>query len=202
MYNVDGFLFEDEATAQIARKEEEGIRFIKERTALNNHEVVLKLYKKLLEQELFVTPVGIRFMTELQNVLLTSNYIPRDEIPGIPVKATSSVQGAEKVMTEDKNTTVEKVVVKTEKVETDRYKKRFYVATFFAIIFAVSVMGMFLIMEISGNNTTIINYKDKILNEYSSWEAELKTEEERLEKWEALLEERENALREEMNGGE
>ena len=195
MYNVDGFLFEDEATAQIARKEEEGIRFIKERTALNNPEVVLKLYNKLLEQELFVTPVGIRFMTELQNILLSSNYISREEIPCIPVKAVKSSGG------EDKAATVEKVVVKTEKVETDRYKKRFHIATFFAIIFAVSVMGMFLIMEISGNNTTIINYKDKILNEYSSWEAELKTEEERLEKWEELLEERENALREQMNGG-
>ena len=42
---------------------------------------------------------------------------------------------------------------------------------------------------------------DKILNEYSTWESELKTEEERLDKWEALLEERENALREQMNGG-
>ena len=51
MINVDGFLFEDEETAQLARKEEEGIRFIKERTALTNPEVVLKLYKKLLEQE-------------------------------------------------------------------------------------------------------------------------------------------------------
>ena len=65
MYNVDGFLFEDEATAQMARKEEEGIRFIKERSALDNPEVVMKLYKKLLEQKLFVTPVGIRFMVEL-----------------------------------------------------------------------------------------------------------------------------------------
>ena len=95
-----------------------------------------------------------------------------------------------------------KANIKTEKVETSRYKKRFHVATFFAIIFAISVVGMFVIMEMSGNNTTIINYRDKILNEYSSWEAELKTEENRLKEWEALLEERENALREEMNSGE
>ena len=94
MINVDGFLFEDEETAQIARKEEEGIRFIKERTALNNPEVVLKLYKKLLEQELFVTPVGIRFLTELQNILLTSVYIAREEIPPIPVKVATPVEKA------------------------------------------------------------------------------------------------------------
>ena len=49
MYTIDGFIFEDEETAKIARKEEEGIRFIKERTALDNPEVALKLYKKLLQ---------------------------------------------------------------------------------------------------------------------------------------------------------
>ena len=83
MYTVDGFIFEDEEMAKIARKEEEGIRFIKQRTALDNPEVVLKLYNKLLEQELFVTPVGIRFLTELQNILLTSVYIAREEIAPI-----------------------------------------------------------------------------------------------------------------------
>ena len=200
MYNVDGFLFEDEATAQMARKEEEGIRFIKERTALNNPEVVLKLYNKLIEQELFVTPVGVRFLTELQDILLSSNYIPRDEIQGIPVKEANSTAGDGKNSSEE-NKTVEKVVVKTEVVESDRYKKHFQIASFLAIVFACSILGMFIVMEISGNNTTIINYRDKILNEYSTWESELKTEEERLDKWEALLEERENALREQMNGG-
>ncbi|MBQ3558516.1 MAG: hypothetical protein IJA07_03250 [Agathobacter sp.] len=207
MINVDGFLFEDEATAQIARKEEEGIRFIKERTALNNPEVVLKLYKKLLEQELFVTPVGIRFLTELQNILLTSVYIAREEIPPIPVKATESAKA------EEPATPVEKVVQKpveavkkvNKKVDDKvggSYKKPFYVALFFAIVLGVSVLGMFAINAISGNNINIINYREQLLNEYAGWEAELKTEEERLEKWEALLEKRENQLREDMNGGE
>ena len=188
MYNVDGFLFEDEATAQIARKEAEGIRFIKTRTPLDNPEVVLNLYNKLLEQELFTTPVGVRFLTELQDILMRSSDISFEAIAAIPVKSVDSLEEMPSVKT------VEKVVVKTETVESERYKKRFHVATFFAVVFAVSVIGMFLIMEISGNNTTIINYRDKILNEYSSWQADLKAEEERLEEWEAQLEERENAL--------
>ena len=154
MINVDGFLFEDEATAQIARKEEEGIRFIKERTALNNPEVVLKLYKKLLEQELFVTPVGIRFLLELQDILLASVYISREEIPPIPVK-TLEVEKKAKV--------VEKVVERSGK----DYKKPYYVSLFFAVVFAVSVLGMFIINAVSGNNVNIINYREEILNEYS-----------------------------------
>lgn len=209
MINVDGFLFEDEETAQLARREEEGIRFIKERTALDNPEVVLRLYKKLLEQELFVTPVGVRFLTELQNILLTSVYIARDEIPPIPVKAVD-VKIEEQAVSENvvqkpaekaKKTSASQVSKKTANASGD-YKKPFYVALFFAIVMGVSVLGMFAINAISGNNINIINYREQLLNEYSSWEAELKTEEERLEKWEELLEQRENQLREEMNGGE
>ena len=192
MINVDGFLFEDKEMAQLARKEEEGIRFIKERTALDNPEVVLKLYKKLLEQELFVTPVGIRFLTELQNILLTSVYIARDEIPPIPVKMQELTQK------EEPTTPIAKVDKKVE----GNYKKAFYVALTCAIILGVSVIGMFVINAISGNNVNIINYREELLNEYSGWEAELEEEEERLKNWESSLEERENQFREQMNGGQ
>lgn len=206
MINVDGFLFEDEETAQIARKEEEGIRFIKQRTALDNPEVVLKLYKKLLEQELFVTPVGIRFLTELQNILLTSVYIARDEIPSIPVKALEDVQKAASGTPVEKSTQKsEEIGTKNKKVDSkaaDAYRKKFLVATFCAIILGVSVIGMFVINAISGNNVNIINYREQLLNEYSDWEAELKTEEERLERWEETLEQREEQFREQLNNGQ
>lgn len=197
MINVDGFLFEDEETAQLARKEEEGIRFIKQRTALDNPEVVLKLYKKLLEQELFVTPVGVRFLTELQNILLTSVYIAREEIPPIPVRSVE-------VAKEEVRTPVAAPMKEEKKIikeKADGYKKPFYVATFFAVIFGISVLGMFIINAISGNNVNIINYREQLLNEYSSWEAELKTEEERLDRWEETLEQREEQFREQMNNG-
>ena len=202
MINVDGFLFENEETAQLARKEEEGIRFIKQRTALDNPEVVLKLYKKLLEQELFVTPVGIRFLTELQNILLTSVYIARDEIPPIPVKATEVIQKAESAKSAETGKQQVEAGNRVENKITGDYKKSFYVATFFAVVFAVSVLGMFIINAISGNNINIINYREKILNEYSGWEAELESEAERLQNWEKSLEQREEQFRDQINSGQ
>ena len=199
MINVDGYLFEDEELAQLAQKEEEGIRFIKERTALNNPEVVFRLYKKLLEQGLFVTPVGIRFLTELQNILLTSVYIPREEIPPIPVKNNVVIQKSEAVNPSEE--------VKKEKKKADRkgsvdYRKPFLVSTFTAVILGASIIGMFVINAISGNNVNIINYREQLLNEYSGWEAELKEEEERLKDWEESLEQREEQLREQLNNGQ
>ena len=83
MINVGGFLFEDETIAAQAKKEEEGILFIKEKSSLSNPEVVFKLYKTVLQQKLFVTPVGLRFLMELQSVLMESSSIPKEEIPAI-----------------------------------------------------------------------------------------------------------------------
>lgn len=194
MYNIDGFLFEDEATAELAKKEEEGIRFIKERTALDNPEVVLKLYNKFLEQNLFVTPVGIRFMTELQNVLLGSPFISREEIA--PLKVSTMVIKKEvppEELEPEKKGPVAKVKKVTQKVDEKvegNYKKPFYVALFFVLIFAFSVVGMFVITKVSGNNVNILNYRNEILNEYSSWEAQLQEKEAELKAWEAELEAR------------
>ena len=187
MYNVDGFLFEDEAMAELAKKEEEGVRFIKERTALNNPEVVFKLYKKLLEQELFVTPVGQRFLVELQNVLLSSGYIPSADIPPIKVAKIES----QKV---EQERPVQKVTKKIEKKVGGEYRKPFYVALFFAVVFGVSVIGMFFINELSSNSVTILNYREEIINEYAGWEVELQEKEAELREREKALKEREEAM--------
>ena len=195
MYNVDGFLFEDEATAELAQNELEGIRFIKERTPLDNAEVVMKLYKKLLDQKLFVTPVGVRFMVELQNILLASNYIPRAKIPSIEV---SSMVLKKELTPEEaelaKKGPVAKAKKAAKKVDAKvegNYKQPFYIALFFAIVFAVSVVGMFVITKVSGNNVNILNYRNEILNEYSQWEQQLQEKEAELKAWEVELESRE-----------
>ena len=187
MYNVDGFLFENETMAELAKKEEEGIRFIKERTALDNPEVVLKLYNKLLEQNLFVTPVGQRFLVELQNILLSSNYIAKEDIAPIKIAAPELPEPEPKQP-------VKKVAKKIDKKVGGEYKKPFYIALFFAIVFGMSIIGMFLINEISGNSVNIINYRNEILNEYSSWEAEFKAKEAELKEREKALEEREEVI--------
>lgn len=251
MFNVNGFLFEDEATAELARKEVERILFFREHMDLNNPEVVFKLYKKILKDEYFVTPVGIRFLVELQNALFSYEQIPREEIPGIPVVAIAlktkenmpeaevdgetivageadehaqsqdektehagaadetSVAEGDGVSKDDssevkkenaKNTKAKEkaskaaknrnAVKKTSRKD-DGYKKPFYVALFFAIVFAVSVAGMFVITELSENNVNILNYRNEILNEYSTWEAQLKEKEAELAEWEEELEKRE-----------
>lgn len=199
MINVGGFLFEDEATAAQAKKEEEGVRFIKEKSALNNPEVVLKLYKTVLQQNLFVTPVGLRFLMELQSYLMASPSVNNEDIPALDTAAfLKAVEVPEKTGDIDKKTAqrkrkpVQKLNARAAK--DGSYKQAFYVTLFFAIVFGISVLGMFAIAELSNDNVTIINYREKLINQYEQWEKELQAEEDRLKDWEEELSEREAAL--------
>lgn len=198
MINVGGFLFEDEATAARARKEEEGIRFIKDKTSLNNPQVVYKLYMTLLQQNLFETPVGFRFLAELRDFIVNSNIVPEDQIPPLDTSAFVKTVVVEKeipVQEPPKKEAAPKKKRASATKESGSYKTAFHVTLFFAIIFGLSVLGMFVIAELSDNNVNILNYREEIINEYEQWEVELKEKETQLRDWEEQLSEREEALK-------
>ena len=199
MINVSGFLFEDEEMAAQARKEEEGVRFIKEKSSLKSQEAVLKLYTTLLQQKLFVTPVGLRFLMELQGALLSSGMKKED----IPVLDVASFVPAPKVEEKKRPARtraprnsfhpVQKMNTRVE--QGSGYKKAFHVALFFAIVFGLSVVGMFVIAEVSSNNVNIINYEEKLIDKYEHWSSELKEKEQQLKQWEKELEKLDKELK-------
>ena len=187
MINVSGFLFEDEEVAAQARREEEGVRFIKEKSSLKSTEAVLKLYTTILQQNLFQTPVGLRFLMELQGMLLDSG-MNKDEIPVLDV-ALSAKQSKPR----QKFHPVKRLNSKVE--SGGGYKQAFYVALFFAIVFGISVVGMFVIAEVSSNNINIINYEEKLIDKYEQWHNDLEDKEQQLKDWEKELNQREEALK-------
>lgn len=199
MINVSGFLFEDEEIAAQARREEEGVRFIKEKSSLKSTEAVLKLYTTILQQNLFQTPVGLRFLMELQGMLLNSG-MNKEEIPTLDVASfVAAPQVEDKKFSAKKREPRQKLhPVKNlnSKVESSGgYKQAFYVALFFAIVFGLSVIGMFVIAEVSSNNVNIINYEEKLIDKYEQWHNDLKDKEEQLKDWEKELNKREDALK-------
>lgn len=196
MQIIDGFTFENEELATLAKKEEEGILYITEHTSLNNPNVVYNLYTKLVEQKLFTTPAGIRFLIKLQNLLYEADEIPDEDIPPIPAEdfmkavtvAEASETAAEAVEKTERKT-------KPEEAKSDSfYKKAYHVSLFFAIIFAISVVGMFIITKLSSNNINILNYREEIINEYAEWEESLKEKEASLKEREMLIEKKEAEL--------
>ena len=59
---IAGFVFENEAEAEQAAKEAEGVKYIKSKTDMDNPEMVLQIYNKIIRQKLFETAVGFTYL--------------------------------------------------------------------------------------------------------------------------------------------
>jgi len=200
MYKVEGYEFETKKQAELAQKEAEGVHYIKNQTVMKDPELVLDLYNKLVTREVFVTPIGIGFLRELQEYLHTTPYIRKESIMPIPVyrpepvaeenpKEERKIQQQAKKRMEEKA----KVVRQDQRRKNRDYKMLFHVSTFFAVIFAAGIVGMFVITFLSGNNVNIMNYESSVIDKYETWESELQEREQRILERERELEEQEGA---------
>lgn len=191
-YEAVGFAFPDEKMMEKALKESEGIRYVKSSADLTDPQVVFKVYRQMVSQRLFETPVGYAFLYELQEYLWTNPAISNDSIPPIPVAAprqvpaapgvrarTEQTQGAPRVRTEVRT----KIVHKTEVKNVD-YKIKFKACMSVCVVLLLIVIGMFAVTATSGN-INIINYENALIEKYENWETQLKEREEKLKGREA-----------------
>ena len=72
---VEGFLFANEAEAAQARKEAEGVKYVKEKAQMDDPEMVLRIYNKMIQQRLFDTAVGYSYLKDLQEYLQSIPFI-------------------------------------------------------------------------------------------------------------------------------
>ena len=187
MYQVQGYEFETKEQADLARHEIDTIRYIRSNSRMDDPDVVLALYNKLVLKEIFVTPVGFDFLHRLQEYLYTIPYIKREDVLPIPVYRSEPVKAKDEreereivKRAEKRQAQKQKVVEKHQKKEERDYRKLFHISTFFAVVFAIAVVFMFAITMISKDNVTILNYENAIVDKYEKWEKELDEREEAL----------------------
>ena len=169
MYKVRGYAFESLEQAQIAQKEVEKIRYIRSKTKMDDPDAVLQIYRKLILQDVFETPVGIEFLKGLQEYLHTIPYIKYEDVLS-PVHIPES------------------------EAHPHIYRRKYHRSLFFAIVFAIVIGSMFVITYVSGDNVTILNYENAIIDKYENWEQKLDTREKKLDQREAELKVREKKL--------
>lgn len=160
---VDGFLFEDEDMLKEAKKEAEGVRYMKARVDLQYPDRVLQIYRRMIEQNMFQTQIGYAYLSELQDYLNTMPQISNDDVPPIPVHMTVRVS--------DASGTTE--VLREENVKSRRAFRWSVVINFFA---AAVILVMFAI-AMSSSSPTVLNYENELQNKYASWEQELQERE-------------------------
>ena len=190
-YEAVGFAFPDEKMMEKALKEAEGIRYVKNSADLTDPQVVFNVYRQMVNQRLFETPVGYSFLYELQENLWTNPAISNDTIPHIPVAAVSKYAPAAqraraeqppsvpRIRTEVKT----KIVHKTEVKNVD-YKIKFKACMSVCAVLLLIVIGMFAVTATSGN-INIVNYENALIEKYEHWETQLNEREEKLREREA-----------------
>lgn len=162
-FTVDGFSFDNEDLYKEAKKEAEGVRYMKSRVNLQYPDRVLTIYQRMIAQRMFQTQIGYAYLHELQDYLYTMPQIPNDEIPPIPVRSTVKVA--------DAAGTTE--ALREENKKSQRAFRWSVIINFFA---AAVILVMFAI-AMSSSSPTVLNYEKKIQNKYAAWEQELEERE-------------------------
>lgn len=170
---IDGFYFDDADLLKEAKKEAEGVRYMKARVDLEQPEKVFGIYKRMLEQKSFQTQVGYAYLRELQEYLRAMPQIPNDDIAPIRIYADLRVL--------DASGTTESLRKENKKAKQSLRRSVFLNIALFVVI------GVIFGIALTSRSPTVLNYEKELVNRYSAWEQELKERE-------AAVEEREGAL--------
>ena len=65
-YEAGGFVFRTKKEAELAQREIEGTKYLRQKLDMENPNAVFSIYQNLIEQDLFETPVGYCFLKELK----------------------------------------------------------------------------------------------------------------------------------------
>lgn len=212
-YNIGGYIFNDEESAKKAAKELKAVEYILAQIKAADEKDVLQIYKKIINQRLFSTEIGMSFLSQLRQNLIASDAFSSEEVPEV-----YSLEADEQVVQEPIDSDEKKDIVKEpkkeEKKEPKKEKskepkkespkdnipltktiKRLKLINSILIIISITllicVVGMFYISS-TINSPTILNYKETITDEYSQWKQELDQREADLNERERALEEREH----------
>lgn len=169
-YTVDGYLFGDEEDVKLAQQEVSAIQYMDKKMQNYSLEGISAVYQAALERKLFRTPIGYQYLRQLQK-RMQSMGMPKDDIQPIPLYQVFN----------NHYKTAKLSVYKPPKKKIDPRLKKLRFSILGNIILICLVLILFVI-TLTGENANAINYRNAIVNEYSSWEQELT--------------ERENAVRE------
>lgn len=197
-YEAGGFVFRTKKEAELAQREIEGTKYLRQKLDMENPNAVFSIYQNLIEQDLFETPVGYCFLKELRDYLLMIPAISNEEVLAIPIRYPQTEEEEKKQKKEQKKEEQRKERQrekekaknkKEQKKEGKNYKGRcqFFMVT--SLILLISVVSMMLLAATS-DNVNILNYENKLINKYSSWEQELEEREQAVKEQEQALEEK------------
>lgn len=169
-FELEGFSFCSKQDMLVAENELKGVEYLKKKTNMKNPKSVLVVYNKIVAEGLFHTPIGMKYLIELQKYLLDNKEIDNNTISQIPVEPLH--EGISKKKLVDK---IAMIFSNSKKA----YRERLKLALITNVILVFVIVGMFIIAKTS-NQVNILNYEEKIVDKYASWEQDLTERENKL----------------------
>ena len=173
---IDGYVFSSAKETEEAKKEYENVVKLKRKLNVENIDEMVRVYNKLVSRNYFSTPVGLGFLHDMREYLMSK--IDGDPLPPVSVPGSNV---SEKITEQPSNTKYDKLKKENEKLLAVKKKLVIAVAALVAV-----VVGMFFII-VTNDNLGYFNAEEKVLDKYSAWQ-------ERLQNWEQVLIEREDQL--------
>lgn len=164
---VKGYKFGSLKDANMAREEEKKILYIGAKLNYDDPQSVLVIYNKMINNRLFITPIGQQFLNEVEHFLLKSPEVDDADILPIPL-FTMFLQGS---MGEDVLPRIQ-----ARKKKPKDFHVQYNIARLIIALLIVCIVSMFAI-TINAENPNILNYRSRIEDEYASWEQELRQRE-------------------------
>lgn len=163
---VGGFLFFTEKDASLARAEEQRIVYLEERIDYSSPESIRYIYEKTIQERLFRTPVGLRYLEKLRDFLLARPEIDPASVIEIPLYITFDGELREHT------SPARNRVAPSKKKDRDKEKERFTLSVLLNVMLVLAIIAMFVISFLS-DQPNIVNYERAITDKYASWEQEL-----------------------------
>lgn len=174
-YNIEGFEFKTIEEYEAAKKEVQAVKYIKDRITGIGPQKTLDVYNRLIKDEMLSTPVGIYYLCELREQLLSMPGINSEDVCLIPIKK-------DVVVKEISNRNDSKVSTKSNE-EKIKLKSKYKTSFVINIILVCMVVGMFFI-AMTAESPTVLNYKSKIINNYEEWQKSLEEREQKVKELE------------------
>ncbi len=162
--SVGGYLFYTEKDAQLARAEEQKIEYLEARMDYSSPESIRYIYEHTIQERLFKTPVGLRYLQKLRDFLLAQPETDPGNVMEIPLYITFDGE-----LREHASPARERVVPSKKK---DGEKNGFTLSVILNVLLAVAIVAMFFISYVS-EQPNVINYERALTSKYASWEQEL-----------------------------
>lgn len=176
-YKIGGYKFAARPDYERALKEQETINYITANTNFSDIKAVLKMYNRAVENKSFKTAIGVNFMKELRDKIVSSGILDEEQVSPIPVQKLDGNLST-RLSRDEKDAQIKRYREAYENADAGRKIRNIIIAFLVVIIVAMVIVTY---MSRYSVFTYFTDYKadmeNELIDQYEHWQKELEKRE-------------------------